>query len=135
MGYGYPGFRDYTLGGNFSIDGDTYTFGSDFHYRQDQWSYNEDGQIVTRILVMIDGTLSVPGVDGSVVIETPDDVIDPVGSKTITRNLDGIWTSGEMTITSENSVVVEFNEDGSASFDNGWDPVPDWQDELDPIGD
>lgn len=146
-GFYFYDFRNYTLGGSFSIDGDTYTFDNGFHYRQDQWCYNEGGQVVSKSLVIINGTLSLSGFDGFVAIGTPEDIINPVDSKTIIRNddsdddiPDGIWIFGKMTITSANSVNVEFNYDevngiSSADFtgDLGSWTVGDWQNELDPI--
>ena len=106
-------FRDYTLGGSFSIDGNVYTFGDGFHYVQQE------------TLISIDGTLSIPGLNGSVAIDTPDDII---------RSSEGIWTSGKMSITSEDSVDVEFHEDGSAVFtgDLGSWSVNNWQYALAP---
>jgi len=111
-------FRDYTLGGSFSIDGNEYTFDG-FHYVQ------ELDTSETLTLVLIDGTLSIPGLDGSVTIDTPYDVI---------RSSDGIWTSGEMTLSGvEYDVDVEF-ENGTANFSGDLGPWPEdnWQDVLAP---
>ncbi len=118
-------FRDYTLGGSFSVDTDTYTFGHGFHYtKQERGSPPQEE-------VFVEGTLGVPGMDGSVSIYIP----DPVENNTIIRISNGIWTSGKMSITSANSVDVEFNN-GTANFsgDLGSWTVPNWQDDLDPIG-
>ena len=118
-------FRDYTLGGSFSVDEDTYTFGDGFHYTK-QESGNPPQEEV-----FVEGTLSVPGMDGSVSIYIP----DPVENNTIIRTSNGIWTSGKMSITSANSVDAVF-DNGTANFsgDLGLWTVPNWQDDLDPIG-
>lgn len=135
----YPDNQDYILNGSFRINDSSHSY-SLYEFECRQLDLDQPEKYIT-----LEGILSIPSLNGYTVgiltpgaeidnlfsIEDPSDLPDDV----ITRNTDGIWTSGEMTITSENSVVVEFNEDGSASFDNGWDPVPDWQDELDPIED
>lgn len=114
-------FRDYTLGGSFSIDGNEYTFVG-FHYEQ---LYDPIENLTS---VLIDGALSIPGLNGSVTIDTPYDVI---------RSSDGIWTSGEMTLT--DNIYAEFTYDDvydveTANFSAdlvSWD-VDYWQDDLEP---
>ncbi len=133
-------FRDYYLGGSFSINSMPYSFGYNFHYQQEQWDYPDPTG--TLLLVFLNGTLSVPDLDGFVTIDTPDDVDQPVTSKTIARNFDGaydgIWTSGEMTIsTADDDIKVEFSDTdpaGTAFFTWPYEPddvswtANNWQD-------
>jgi len=77
----------------------------------------------------------VPGTDGFIDVDTPDDYWnDPIGSGTIIRNDDGIWTSGMMTLIAGNEVHVDF-DNGIADFTGDlreWS-VAGWQDELEPF--
>ena len=139
----YTDFRDYTIDGSFSVNGTTsYTFSKGFNYIQKQFDINGK----TYVMVGIDGALSIPGSQTSILISSPHDFEDPVGQKTINKVLelgiddDGIWDLGKMTLTGDNTAVdVEFNHGtpkGNAVFSSGilgnW-TVNDWQDSLAPF--
>ena len=134
----YPDHRLYTLDGSFEIDDDPYSF--DIEYGQLNIKYDD----FDEKYIALKGSLSVPGLDGDVDVFSPGSEIFGIlrGNwsempdlqalpDAIHRDDTGIWTSGKMTIA--NSIGVEFHNDGSASFDNGLDPVPGWQDGLDPL--
>jgi len=128
-------FRDYTVGGSFSVDGNTYTYANGFNYQQKEYSFIIDDDPVTLTMIFIEGDLMVPGTDGFIDVDTPDDYWnDPIGSGTIIRNDDGIWTSGMMTLIAGNEVHVDF-DNGIADFTGDlreWS-VAGWQDELEPF--
>jgi hypothetical protein len=137
-------FRDYTLDGAFSIDGNDYSFNNGFHFRQEQYDYVVNSVRITRLLVGIDGSLSVPGMTAAAQISTPFDKGDPVGSKTIYKVFQltpggiidtGIWMSGKMSILDTlGTANVEF-ENGQAAFSGvlgSW-LMDDWQDSLAPF--
>lgn len=137
----YPDHRLYTLDGSFEIDDDPYSF--DIEYGQLNIKYDD----FDEKYIALKGSLSVPGLDGDVDVSSPGSEIFGIlrGNwselpdlkalpDAIHRDDTGIWTSGKMTIAAGDDIIgVEFHNDGSASFDNGWDPVPGWQDGLDPL--
>ncbi len=117
--------RDYTLSGDFSIDGDIYKFDEGFRYVQ-----NED--LASRLTnpkfsISIDGSLTVPGENTSADISCTQ-------TDTIFRDENGIWTRGRMDISFGNQDVVEvdFHSNESATFNNN-ETQASWQTSLDPI--
>ena len=127
-GFEYDGdFRYYSVGGDFSLDGETYTFSDGFHYRQ-----KDNGSLT---MLFIDGDLMVPGTYGFVTMDTTDDYLtDPVANGVIIRNSSGIWTSGMMTLIADNEVGIDI-ANGTAEFygDLGAWSVAGWQDTLEPF--
>jgi hypothetical protein len=141
--FSYADFREYTIDGSFSVNGITsYTFSKGFNYIQKQFDINGK----TYVMIGIDGALSIPGTQKSILISSPHDFEDPVGQKTISKVLepgiddDGIWDLGKMTLTGDNTAIdVDFNHGttkGNAVFSSGslgnW-TVNNWQDALAPF--
>ena len=141
----YADHRDYTLGGVFSVDGEAYAFAAGagtsdagFSYRQRSYRYKEGDVFVDRTLLMLEGALSVPDLDGLVSVTSPDDITDGyLTSGTIFRNAAGYWEGGHVSLQgleSEN-VRVDFGLDApdteraDFSGDLGDWSVDDWQDE------
>jgi hypothetical protein len=129
-------FRDYTLSGGFVINGKAYSLSPDgIRYRQYQYDYPENGTTVSKTLLSLSGKLTPPGQTDVVTISTPEDIIDPVGSNTIIRNISGIWISGLMNFSGISSASkVSFNN-GSCTFsggDQGTWSVTGWQNNLKP---
>jgi len=123
-------FRDYTLGGSFAVDGQEYLFNPGFRYQQQELVVED----VTYVVLLINGEIQVPGIDGFVLIETPQDLITPLDGKTIVRDSSGILTSGSMTLSAGNTIEIEFDS-GRADFsgDMGSWSVDNWQDTLEPF--
>ncbi|MEN6474868.1 MAG: PKD domain-containing protein [Syntrophaceae bacterium] len=136
--------RDYTLGGSFKINGNTYYVTDGFRYLQQQINYVVNSTTTTRLLVSIAGSLRVPGMSSVVTIATPYSTTDPVGTKTIYKlgtgsTNTGIWEAGQMSVTGNlggttTTQTASFTS-GTAAFSGGlgsW-TVTSWQDALAPF--
>lgn len=137
-------FRDYTLGGSFTVNGNTYQIGSGFRYIEQPYTYTVNGVSTTRVLVSVNGSLRVPGMSSAVTISTPYNTADPVSSKTIFKlgsssSNTGIWEAGQMSVAGNlggtNTTQTATFTGGTAAFSGGlgsW-TVTGWQDALAPF--
>ena len=136
--------RDYTLGGSFTINGNTYYVTDGFRYLQQQLSYVVNSTTTTRLLVSIAGSFRVPGMSQAVTISTPYSTTNPVGTGTIYKlgtgsTNTGIWEAGQMSVTGNlggttTTQTATFTS-GTAAFSGGlgsWS-VTSWQDALAPF--
>ncbi len=137
-------FRDYTLGGSFTINGNAYQIGSGFRYIQQPFTYTVNGVSTSRVLVSVNGSLRVPGMSSVVTVSTPFNTTDPVGSNTIFKlgtssSNTGIWEAGQMSVAGNlggtNTTQTATFTSGTAAFSGGlgsWS-VTGWQDALAPF--
>jgi len=136
--------RDYTLGGSFKINGNTYQIGSGFRYLQQPYTYTVNGVSTPRVLVSINGSLAVPGMSSTVTIKTAFNTTDPVSSNTMFKlgsssSNTGIFEAGQMSVSgnlggTSTTQTATFTS-GTAAFSGGlgsW-TVTGWQDALAPF--
>jgi hypothetical protein len=119
-------YRDYTLSGGFTLNGNAYAF-PETGIRYRQW------QPESQTLLSVNGKLTIPGLTGVITVSSPEDIIDPVGSGTINRSTTGIWTSGHMNLNAS-EVLATFINNGTCDFsgDLGTWSVASWQINLKP---
>lgn len=117
-------FREYDMSGGFSLNGNTYTFGTSsvpVKYNQEQ------GNGLT--FIYISGNLITPDLTDPVTVSIP-------AANPVIRNIYGFWISGQMNFAglSGTSQAV-FNSNYSCTFSGGnQDPwtVTGWQNTLEP---
>jgi hypothetical protein len=129
-------FREYTLSGGFVFKGNAYSLPQGgIRYRQWQYDYLENGITVSRTLLSLSGKLTVPGLTGVITVSTPEDTVNPVGSKTIIINSVGTWISGLMNLSGVSTASQASFSNGTCTFsggDQGTWSVAGWQNSLEP---
>jgi hypothetical protein len=138
LGTSYADFRDYTIGGSFTINTDKeFSFADGFRYKQEQHDYNN----ISSTIMSANGKVGVPGLDGYVVVSSVLNALDPFTNSTIINHVFEIgdwtnnWVSGTLLFTGTNSETQAVFDNGSVTFDNGtdsWD-VANWRTALKPF--
>jgi len=131
-----PDNRDYLVGGTFSVDGTAYDYTAGFRYRQSA-SATYEGLTGERNVLSVQGTMTIPGTDRIVAVDSLYDPVSPLGSGSITRGVaDGLWKSGELTINGMDMTVGFFisADDEIADFSGSGlsETARNWQSGLDP---
>jgi hypothetical protein len=138
----YGDFRDYTVGGSFTINNKTFSFSNGFKYLQKEYSYKINNKIVSYVMMSANGQVKIPGLDGYVTVSSVLNTSNPDTNGTIITHVfenskwSDDWVSGKLiftTIAGETSAV--FNNLGSVTFTSGTDSwtVNDWKTAIDPL--
>jgi hypothetical protein len=141
---GTADFRDYTVSGGITVDGDACVF-NNVRYIQNQFdysgSYTGAGQ-QTWILMQVNGSVAGPGMAAPAEISSLIDIGDPRGAGTIVTHMYSVstgvwslaWSAGELSLAATNGLVAIGFDGGTANFtgDLGIWSVPNWQEDLDP---
>jgi len=135
-----PDHRLYTLDGGFEIEVGT----EELNYNFSNVKYGQldaEGRGINYKFIAIEGDVGVPNLvhvssPASSILDGDFSAIGGIEDLTnvISRDGDGLWKSGQMTITEDKVVNIEFNE-GAAEFEcdlSEWS-IENWQDDLDPL--
>jgi hypothetical protein len=138
LGTSYADFRNYTIGGSFTINTDNkFSFADGFRYKQEQWDYNN----VSSTIMSANGKVGVPGLDGYVTVSSVLNAQDPSTYSTIINHIfengdwSNDWVSGKLIFSGTDSETQAVFDNGSVTFTNdsdSWD-VDNWRTALDPL--
>lgn len=134
-------FRDYTVGGSFTINNKKFIFANGFRYKQEQWDYIKNNKNVTYVMMSANGQLINPSQDGNISVSSSLDNINPDTTGTIITHIfeDSAWStnwlSGNLTFTTSEGSSLAVFDNGSVTFTSGDDSwtVPNWKTALNPL--